>query len=132
MEFRRTGREQTGAELGIPVLKALLCSYILTGGLLLLLALLLYKFSLSEKVVSVSIIAIYVIASFLAGSMAGKKMGTRKFLWGFLMGVLYFLVLVVVSLLVNHSLKDVATNFFSVLTLCAAGGMLGGMQSNWQ
>ena len=131
METRRREKEQTGTDKGIRMLKALLASYIMTGGMLLLLALLLYRFSLSEKIVSISIIFIYVAASFLAGSIAGKKMETRKFLWGFLMGGLYFLVLVVVSLLVNHSLKDVATNFFTVLILCAAGGMLGGMQSNY-
>ena len=131
METRRREKEQMGADKGIRMLKALLASYIMTGGMLLLLALLLYRFSLSEKIVSISIIIIYVVASFLAGSIAGKRAETRKFLWGLLMGILYFLVLVVVSLLVNHSLKDVATNFFTVLFLCAAGGMLGGMQSNY-
>ena len=131
METRRREKEQMGADKGILMLKALLASYIMTGGMLLLLALLLYRFSLSEKIVSISIIIIYVVASFLAGSIAGKRAETRKFLWGLLMGILYFLVLVVVSLLVNHSLKDVATNFFTVLILCAAGGMLGGMQSNY-
>jgi len=112
------------------MLKALLISYVLTGGLLLLLSLLLYKFAFSEGVVSVIIIAIYVIAAFAAGCIAGKKMESRKFIWGLIMGCLYFLVLVMVSLVVNHSLKDVATNFFTVLALCMAGGMLGGMYSN--
>ena len=37
------------------LLKCLLFSYILTGGFLLLLALFLYKFQLSEKVVSIAI-----------------------------------------------------------------------------
>ena len=48
-------------------LKCLLFSYILTGGLLLLLALLLYKLHLSEKAVNAAIILIYVAASFFAG-----------------------------------------------------------------
>lgn len=110
-------------------LKTLLFSYILTGGLLLLLALLLYKLSLSEKMVSASIIGIYIAASFFSGFVTGKKLESRKFLWGLFAGALYFLVLVLVSLIVNHSLKDVAANFFSVLVLCMAGGMLGGMVS---
>ena len=48
-------REAVG---GLPVLfllKCLLVSYILTGGLLMLLALFVYRFSLSEKLVSVVI-----------------------------------------------------------------------------
>ncbi len=114
----------------VPILflgKSLLFSYILTGGFLMLLALLLYRFGLSEKFVSICIIAIYVMASFFAGFMAGKKIGKRKFLWGLCMGVAYFIVLLVVSLVVNHSISDVANNFFSVMILCAGSGMLGGM-----
>ena len=130
MERTRTKEIPNGNEKIVHILKALLVSYIMTGGFLLLLSLLLYKFSLSESIVSISIIAIYVIASFVAGSLMGSKVENRRFLWGLLMGILYFLVLTVVSLVVNHSLKDVATNFFTVLVLCAAGGMLGGMKSN--
>jgi len=130
MERMRAKDVQKSSDKITDILKALLISYILTGGFLLLLSLLLYKFSLSEAIVSVSIIAIYVIASFVAGNQAGKKMESKRFLWGLLMGALYFLVLAIVSLIVNHSLKDVARNFFTVLVLCAAGGMLGGMKSN--
>ena len=63
---------------GLPVLflmKCLLFSYILTGALLALLALILYKAGLDEKVVAVAMIVIYVGATFFAGFMAGKKMG---------------------------------------------------------
>ncbi len=59
------------------LLKCLLFSYILTGGFLLLLALFLYKFQLSEKVVSIAIIGIYVVAVFFAGFMTGKRMGSK-------------------------------------------------------
>lgn len=130
MERVRKQNEAQNDDKVVHILKALLVSYILTGGLLLLLALLLYKFAFSESIVSIIIIAIYVIASFMAGNLAGRKMESRKFIWGLIMGCLYFFVLVIVSLLVNHSLKDVATNFFTVLALCMAGGMLGGMYSN--
>ncbi len=116
----------------IPVLfllKSLLFSYILTGGLLLLLALLLYKAGLSQKVVSACIIVIYVLATFFAGFMSGKKLGSRKFLWGALMGAAYFLVLVLISLAVNHQLGILTNSFLTTLVLCSGGGMLGGMLS---
>ncbi len=51
------------------ILKCLLISYLLTTGLLLLLALLLYRFGLSEKVVSICIIGIYIIVA--AGCWGG-------------------------------------------------------------
>lgn len=111
------------------ILKCLLFAYLLTTGFLLLLALLLYRFGLSEKIVSVCIIAIYIIVTFLAGFLTGKREGNRKFLWGLMMGGLYFLILVIVSLIVNHGLSGISGNFFTVLILCAGSGMLGGMVS---
>ncbi len=111
------------------ILKCLLISYLLTTGLLLLLALMLYRFELSEKIVSICIIGIYIIVTFLAGFLAGKREGSRKFLWGLLMGSLYFAILIVVSLVLNHGMEEVSRNFFTVLLLCCGSGMLGGMIS---
>lgn len=107
--------------------KCLLFSYILTGGLLMLLALLLYRLNLSAGMVSAGIIIIYTASSFLAGFLAGKKIGSRKFLWGLLMGTAYFVLLAIISLLVNHSVKEVAASFATVYVICAGSGMLGGM-----
>ena len=95
--------------------------------MLMVLALILYKIGLPEGAVSIVISAIYVVATFAAGFVAGKKLKNRKFLWGLLMGVVYFVVLAVISLLVNQSVGDLGNSFLTTLTLCAAGGMLGGM-----
>ena len=111
------------------VLKSLLFSYLLTAGLLLLLSLLLYRFSLSERIVSISITGIYIVVTFLAGFLEGKREGSRKFLWGLMMGCLYFLILALVSLIVNHGMSSLSTSFLTVLVLCAGSGMLGGMLS---
>lgn len=111
------------------LLKCLVFAYIITGVLLMLLAFLLYRLQLKEGIVSIGIIVIYIAASFFSGWAAGKKMGSRKFLWGLLMGVLYFAVLSVVSLIVNRQVDDVAGNFVTALGICAGSGMLGGMLS---
>lgn len=111
------------------VLKCLLCSYIITGGLLLLLALLLYRFQLKENIVAVGITAIYTIASFFSGFITGKKVEKQKFLWGFLMGSCYFFVLTLISLLINHTIRDVTMHFWTTLFICSGSGMLGGMLS---
>lgn len=111
------------------ILKNLLISYLLTTVLLLLLALLLYRFGLSEKTVSMGITGIYIITTLLAGFLAGKREQSRRFLWGLLMGIIYFLLLTVISLIVNQGISNLGTGFFSTLILCAAGGMLGGMIS---
>ena len=109
------------------ILKSLLISYLLTAGLLLLLALFLYKFSLTEKIVSLCITGIYILVTFLAGFLAGKREGSKKFLWGLMMGCLYFIILTLVSLIVNHGMGDLSSGFFTTLVLCAGSGMLGGM-----
>lgn len=123
---------QTTPEGGVPVfflLKSLLFAYILTAGMLLILAFLLFKLQLSEKPVSVAIIVIYVVATLFAGFVTGKRMKSRKFLWGLLMGAAYFIVLALVSLIVKQSPDALSNSFFTTMALCAGGGMLGGMLS---
>lgn len=66
---------------GMRIAKALLASYLLTGGLLLLLAGLLYRFRLDEGKVQIGIILIYILSCFAGGFLAGKMMKNRKFLW---------------------------------------------------
>lgn len=119
----RTGR--------IPVVlgKCLLAAYLLTGGALLLLALLLYRFQLSGQAVNIGIVVVYTAAAFLAGFFAGKGTGERRFLWGLLAGTLYFVLLALLTLLVNHGFKDLGNHFFTTLMICAGSGMLGGMLS---
>lgn len=123
------GKKEIYMEKVIFIIKCMLGAYILTAGLLLLLAFMLYRFGLSEKVVSICIITVYIIVTFLAGLLAGKREGRKKFLWGLMMGVLYFGILVAVSLVVNRGLEDVAGNLITVFFLCAGSGMLGGMVS---
>ncbi|MGN0279723.1 MAG: TIGR04086 family membrane protein [Lachnospiraceae bacterium] len=111
------------------ITKCMLMAYILTAGLLLLLAFMLYRFGLSEKVVSICIIAIYIVVTFLAGMLAGKKAGKRRFLWGLAMGITYYMILVIVSMIVNKGAQAVAGNMATVFFLCAGSGMMGGMLS---
>ena len=79
--------------------------------------------------ICIAIIAIYVVATFFAGFVAGKRMESRRFLWGLVMGCAYFLVLAVVSFAAGKGDMQVGSSFFTTLVLCAGGGMLGGMLS---
>lgn len=123
------GKKEFYTEKAIFLTKCMLAAYILTAGLLLLLAFMLYRFGLSEKVVSLCIIGIYIVVTFAAGLLAGKRAPRRKFLWGLAMGIAYYVILVIVSLIVNRGLQDVAGNMVTVFFLCAGSGMLGGMIS---
>ena len=111
----------------IQIMKALLASYIVTGILLFILTLLLYKFQWDEQMITAGIIAIYVISTFAGGFILGKLKGTRKFLWGLIMGILYFLLLFLISFGIYRSFDGNGTNVLTTLLFCMGGGMLGGM-----
>lgn len=123
-------REKENLQAGFPVMafgKCLLFSYILTGVLLLVMALLLYKLELSAGMVSVGVILIYVVSTFFGGFIMGKCTGNKKFIWGFFIGLAYFLILLIVSLLANHSAGQVTNDVVTTLLICVGAGMIGGM-----
>lgn len=107
----------------------LLATYIVTAVLLILLAFLVYQFHMTEKSVDIAIIAVYVIANFLAGFFMGKQKKVKKYLAGLGIGIAYFVMLVIVSLICNQGLQDFAGNFFTTLAICAGSGTIGGMLS---
>ena len=113
----------------VRILKALLVSYVVTGLLLLLIAGLLYRFQLEEGKVQIVIILTYILSCFAGGFLAGKMMKSRQFLWGVLLGLLYFLIMLLVSLAVNRELQSNTAGFLTSFLLCMGGGMLGGMLS---
>lgn len=111
------------------ILKSLLCVYVITGISLLVLTWLLYKMNLDESKVTAGIIVIYVLSTFIGGFVIGKKSRERKFLWGLLIGVLYFVLLFIVSLGLYRSVQGNGANILTTFLMCAGGGMLGGMVS---
>lgn len=131
MEEKKTGKqqEQSGLRRVGDLVKALICAYIVTGIFLLILALLLYKAGLSEQNVNLGITLIYVIGTFSGGFVMGKLTGQKKFFWGLFCGVLYFLLLFLISFGMYHEIQSESGNLFLTFVLCVGGGMLGGMVS---
>lgn len=103
--------------------------YVVTLILLLALALVLFKTETSEMVSKVWLIAVYVVSGFLGGFLIGKRTKSRKFLWGFFVGLLYFAILFAVSLLLYKGLSQNWMHLLTTLVLCTASGTAGGMLS---
>lgn len=103
--------------------------FIISGLLLLLLALLLYRLELSEAVVKVAVIIIYIVTGMSGGILMGKKIKDKKFLWGFLAGTVYFGILLVVSLAVKGGTGIEPVKMVTTWVLCACSGTAGGMIS---
>ena len=111
------------------LLKALLFSYVVTGISLLLLSVLLYKFEWHENLVSAAIVAVYVLSTVVGGIVIGKLVRTRRFFWGLLLGNLYFILLLVITIILYRSLSGNGLNMLTAWILCTGGGMTGGMIS---
>ena len=126
MENRKDQKPDIQKE-AVWILKSLLCAYVVTGILLLLLALFAYKLNLEEKQVTIAVMAIYLVSTFVGGFMIGKWKRVRKFWWGMLVGAGYFMLLLIVSLGIYHSLKNGGGKVVTVMFLCLGGGLLGGM-----
>ncbi len=111
------------------VLKGLLFSYIITAFILLLLSFLLLKLDLPSAVISGGIIVAYIISTFVGGFFVGKKAEQKKFIWGLIMGVFYFIILMVVSIAMNNAEPLPLGNLLTAFLICSLSGMAGGMIS---
>lgn len=109
------------------MMKALLAAYVMTGLFLLITAGLMYRFELSEGKVKIAVIGIYVLSCFTGGFLAGRMMKNRKFLWGSLLGFLYFAVMLTVSVAVGRELKEAVMGISTTFFICIISGMIGGI-----
>ncbi len=109
------------------MMKALLVAYVMTGFFLLITAGLMYRFELSEGKVKIAVIGIYVLSCFTGGFLAGRMMKNRKFLWGSLLGFLYFAVMLTVSVAVGRELKEAVMGISTTFFICIISGMIGGI-----
>lgn len=109
------------------MMKALLVAYVMTGFFLLITAGLMYRFELNEGKVKIAVIGIYVLSCFTGGFLAGRMMKNRKFLWGSLLGFLYFAVMLTVSVAVGRELKEAVMGISTTFFICIISGMIGGI-----
>ena len=122
---KKANVENSMQKKGLWILKSLLCAYLVTGVLLLILTVLLYKCGLEEKHVSAGILTVYILSTLAGGFVAGKMASV----WGLGIGVLYFLLLVLISFGIYHSIQEPFPQLLIVCILCTGGGMIGGMIS---
>lgn len=111
------------------VLISLLGGYGITFLGIVIISMLLLFFQISEDMVDIGIMAIYVLACLGGGFIIGKRTKSRKFLWGMVSGVIYFAILLVVSFLVQSSMKNIGNDLVTVMLMCIGSGTLGGMIS---
>ena len=109
--------------------KILLLMYAVTAVMLFLLAVLVQEFEWEQGAISIGISVVYVISCFLGGFLTGKIQKTKKFIWGILMGLIYVMVMLMITMAVKHGFHSTVSAFVINLLLCLGGGMAGGMIS---
>lgn len=122
-------RVKQNTEIIKSFLISLVAGYLVTFIGVVILALLLLQFQVSEKTVDIGIIVIYILSSFVAGYVIGKRLQNRKFLWGLITGLGYYIILLIVSLIARKQLGTDGSEILTTLFMCAGSGMLGGMIS---
>lgn len=111
------------------LLRSLLAAYLVSAALLLALSFVFYKLKWGESQINLAVWAIYAAACLTGGFLCGKAVGSRRFFWGLLTGLLYFAILTGVSLATGNGAPADLSRMSTVLALCAAGGTIGGILS---
>lgn len=111
------------------MLRSLLFSYLLSGLLLILTSLALYRFRLKESQVKIAVNLVYLLSCALAGFLMGKGLRRQRFFCGFLAGLLYFLILMAVSFLLNKGITADTTQLLTTFGFCVGSGIIGGVLS---
>lgn len=111
------------------IIKTLVCTYITTFIMLLLMTLLFYKVQINNNKIMIGVYITYVLSNFVGGFIFGKIAGRKKYLYGMLVGAVYFVVLLIISIIVLKGTNVFTDEFLFALIACIAGGMLGGMIS---
>ena len=111
------------------LIRSLIVSFFISLLMLAGLTFLLYRFRLGETQITVGIYAIYMLSCLIGGFLAGRSMKNRRFLWGLLSGILYFLFLFLLSSLQETGITAEPSRILMSLGLCGLSGMIGGMIS---
>ncbi len=109
--------------------KALVTSYVITLFLLLVVSFLMHLTGMGGTAVSVSVIVITVLSVFIGSFYLGKHVEQKRFLWGLLAAMVYFIVYILISLVVKGDNPIDFLEYGKKLIMIAASGMLGGMLS---
>ena len=108
------------------VVRSLLVMYIISGLLLVLLALIVSRVEKEDAVAQVGVIVIYVLSCGIGGFVLGKW---KKFLWGLLVGILYVATLLGAALWIQKGSLPPIPYMGTASAICIGSAMLGGMLS---
>ena len=120
-------QQADAGRMGKGILMGWLVSGIMTVLLMVLAAGILFLTDGSGSTAKIFVYGICIIAVLAGGWTAGHKIKYRKFLWGLLVGCLYYLALCILSALSGAMNADGFAVQIPAMLICLGSGMLGGM-----
>lgn len=111
------------------LLKSVLLAYVLTGLLILAGGWISYKMDLSDKILNLMVIFIYICVNMFSGIYMGRKLQNKRYIWGMLAGLSYAAILIIISIVVPGGTSGIDLDGICAILLCMAGGSLGGIVS---
>ena len=114
----------------ISVVKTLIFMSLATTVMILLMSLLFYKAQIGDKGIGIGVIITYFVTTFIGGFVFGKVNEKRKYLYGLLIGAVYFTILIICSMIFLEGSGIFGNRLIISLASCMIGGMAGGMISN--
>ena len=106
----------------IKLIQTIVVAYFVTAVLLLVLALIAFKTGMKETIVTTGI---YILSTAVSGFVIGRKIKSRRVLWGMAAGFAYYAVIFLVSLILNKGIAMDVTGILMAFALCVSGGFAG-------
>lgn len=111
----------------IQVLKVAAAAVVISVLLILICAFIAYKLRLGEAQMGIMASVIYAAGAFIAGFGMGKLKKEKRLLWGLCAGAVYFMVILVVSIISGQGLYGDAGRLARCIIICLAAGGIGGV-----
>jgi putative membrane protein (TIGR04086 family) len=118
---------QGKGKMAAGLLRGIILAALTTVLLLLLLAFAMLKFRTLADKMELCILVTYAVSCLAGGLCCARRAQNRKFLWGLLLGSLYFLILLLISGMGERAMQSDLLQGGTAFVLCACAGMFGGM-----
>lgn len=109
--------------------KSVLLSYLVTLFLLLITSFLMLQTGMSGSAVSIAVVVIYMISVFSGSFYMGKHVEQKRYLWGLITALIYFIVYIIISLITKGNTSIDLFDYVKTFIIIICSGMLGGMLS---
>lgn len=113
----------------VTFLKEILIEMIISAVLLACVSFVVLRMTPSFAVTKILILGIYAISTFVGGFIIGKVMTKKKFVWGAISGIIYFMIIAITALIVKGGIDTGTVGIISGFVVSVVAGTLGGMIS---